>query len=166
MYKSTYEKITSPILNHKYGERILKIMNTFTTNVAYIIYPVFLISLAYNKDIRFWKLLIIPGISFVLVSIFRNHSNFPRPYEKYDINPIIKKDSKGKSFPSRHVFSIFVIGSSIYYISVAIGIILMVLGLILAIVRVLGGVHFPRDVVFGALLGILASFIGRNITLF
>ncbi len=42
----------------------------------------------------------------------------------------------------------------------------MVLGLILAIVRVLGGVHFPRDVVFGALLGILASFIGWNITLF
>ena len=36
----------------------------------------------------------------------------------------------------------------------------MFAGIILAIVRVLGGVHFPRDVVVGAMIGILFGMIG------
>ena len=33
----------------------------------------------------------------------------PRPYQTWAIQPLIKKDSLGKSFPSRHVFSATVI---------------------------------------------------------
>ena len=61
---------------------------------------------------RLWQELIIylaiPGISFVAVSIFRKCYNAKRPYEIYDFKPLIPKDTIGKSFPSRHVFSIFV----------------------------------------------------------
>ena len=64
---------------------------------------------------RLWQELIIylaiPGISFVAVSIFRKCYNAKRPYEIYDFKPLIPKDTIGKSFPSRHVFSIFVIGT-------------------------------------------------------
>lgn len=166
MYKKIYEKITSFIDRYKYGEKILKIINSITTKIVYIIYPIFLLGLAYNSDIRFWKVFLIPGISLILLTIIRKYINAPRPYEKYDIDPIIKKDTKGKSFPSRHVFSIFVIAGTLYNISATIGMFLIFLGILLALVRVIGGVHFPKDVIFGALIGIVSSIIGWSITIF
>lgn len=158
-----YEKITSPIRNKHNGEKILKQINKFSTLTVYFTYPLFLFLLAYKRDIRFWKLVIIPGVSFVLVSLFRGHINFARPYEVLDIDPIIKKDTRGKSFPSRHVFSVFIIAMTLYYISIPVSISLMAIGVIVAIVRVVGGVHFPRDVVAGAVTGVLCAIIGWNL---
>ena len=36
----------------------------------------------------------------------------------------------------------------------------MFASLLLALIRVIGGVHFPRDVVVGAISGILAGMLG------
>lgn len=163
MNEKIYEKITEPIYLHKHGVKILKILNKLTTSLVYLVYPVFLLILVVKGDIRFWKVLIIPGISFILLSAFRKYINVPRPYEVLDIVPIISKETEGKSFPSRHVFSVFVIAMTLYYISIPIGISLMVIGIIVGIVRVVGGVHFPRDVIAGALIGILCSIIGWNL---
>ncbi|WP_353095196.1 phosphatase PAP2 family protein [Tissierella praeacuta] len=160
MNEKTYEKITRPLCSHPYGLQMIKTMDKIITISVYCIYPIFLLILVFNRDVRFWRVLLTPGVSFVLVSAFRNYTNFPRPYEVLDIVPIINKTTKGKSFPSRHVFSIFVIAMTLYYISIPTGIALMVIGIILAIIRVLGGVHFPRDVIVGAMTGILSGIIG------
>ena len=45
----------------------------------------------------------------MVVSVSRKIINEPRPYEKYGVPPVLDKDTSGKSFPSRHVFSVFVI---------------------------------------------------------
>lgn len=135
-------------------------LNTVITTLVYGTYPLVLGLLIYTQDERFWRVLLAPMISFILVSIFRTYLNAPRPYEVADTDPIIKKDTKGKSFPSRHVFSVFVIATTLFYISKPLGIFLMVIGFILAILRVVGGVHFPRDVIAGALIGILSGFLG------
>ena len=75
----------------------------------------------------------------------------------YDFKPIIEKNKKGESMPSRHVFSAFIIGMAFLYIGeIPLGII----GLIIAIVRVISGVHFPKDVIVGALVGILCGAVG------
>lgn len=138
MNKDTYERISSPIKSHPQGEKILKIINKIATTLVYLTYPIVLFKLAIESDGRFWKVLFIPAISFILVSVFRNYKNAPRPYEVLNINPIIKKTTKGNSFPSRHVFSTFIIGITVYYISIPLGITLMLIGFIVAIVRVLG----------------------------
>lgn len=163
MNKKTYEKIAKSLSKHPYGLKILKWTNTIITALVYCIYPVFLIVLAFNGDVRFWKSVLTPGVAFVLVSIFRNLFNAPRPYESLGIIPIIKKDTKGKSFPSRHVFSVFVIAETIYQTFNILGIILFLAGIILAIIRVLGGVHFPKDVVAGAIIGILFGILGFSL---
>ncbi|HLR36014.1 MAG TPA: phosphatase PAP2 family protein [Tissierellales bacterium] len=160
MNEKTYEKITRPIYDHLHGVKILKTVNNIITRFVYSIYPIVLIILALNRDIRFWRVLLTPGISFVIVSVFRNYLNAPRPYEVLDIIPIINKDTKGKSFPSRHVFSIFIIAMAFYYISVPMGLVLMFLGIVLGVTRVLGGVHFPKDVIAGAIIGILCGIFG------
>lgn len=161
--ENTYRKILGLIGKQPYRIKILKIMNKMSSGLIYLIYPLNLIILGLKGDIRFWKVLIIPGITFVLLSLVRKYINASRPYEVFDIVPIINKDTKGSSFPSRHVFSAFIIAMTLYYVSMPIGVFLMLLGSILAIVRVVGGVHFPRDVIVGAIIGILSGIIGWNL---
>ncbi len=66
----------------------------------------------------------------------------------------------GESFPSRHVFSVFVIAMAFYYTCVPVGVVLTVFGVLMAAVRVAGGVHFPRDVAAGAAVGIVSGVLG------
>lgn len=143
--------------------KALNAVNKLLTGTVYLAYPALLVFLAMHQDVRFFRVLITAGASFVLVSLFRSFFNAPRPYEVLDIVPLISKDTKGKSFPSRHVFSIFVIAMCFCYISLPIGIVLLAAGALLAAVRVIVGVHFPRDVIAGAVIGILAGVIGLYI---
>ena len=140
--------------------KTINFLNRLITYSIYAIYPIVLILLIWNRDERAWRVFLAPAISFILVSIFRNKINAPRPYEVNDTKPLIKKDTKGKSFPSRHVFSVFVIASTLYFISQPLGIILMLAGVLLAFLRVIGGVHFPRDVIVGAVIGIVSGILG------
>ena len=163
MYEEKYNKLAKKIRNFPLGIEIIRWANRLATSTIYISYPLLLLLLVWKRDPRLVRLILVPGIAFILVSIFRNHINFPRPYELYNINQIIEKDSKGKSFPSRHVFSAFIIATSCLYISIKLGIILLLLATIIAIIRVLGGVHFIRDVLVGALSGLILALIGWTI---
>lgn len=140
--------------------KIINQLNRLITVVVYAIYPIVLLTMLVTRDERLLRVILTPSISFVLVSLFRRYINAPRPYEVRGNVPIIKKDTQGKSFPSRHVFSAFVIATTIYFINSPLGIFLMLTGCILAVLRVIGGVHFPRDVIAGALIGILSGILG------
>ncbi len=142
------------------NKKMINLLNRSITVPIYCLYPLILVFLIYTQDERFWRALLTPAISFVLVSVLRNYINAPRPYEVSGVKPIIAKDTKGKSFPSRHVFSIFVIATTLYFIFKPLGIFLMIAGVLLAILRVIGGVHFPRDVIAGAFIGILSGILG------
>ena len=67
---------------------------------------------------------------------------------------MIPKDTKGNSFPSRHVFSIYIIAMAAWYVWMPLGVILCVAGVFLAAARVIGRVHFMKDVVAGALIAV------------
>ena len=75
-------------------------------------------------------------------------------------SPVLEKDTKGKSFPSRHVFSVFIIAMTIFYEHSGAGVLLGIIGLLLGIVRVLVGVHEPKDIIVGALAGIVCGIVG------
>src|SRR5690625_3588755 len=104
------------------NKKLINPLNNFITFSIYCLYPLVLLFLAFTHDGRFWRAFLTPTISFVIVSIFRNFINAPRPYEVSDTVPIIKKETKGKSFPSRHVFSVFVIATTLFYIFKPLGI--------------------------------------------
>lgn len=159
MTKETYIKISSFFKQTEKRKNILIYTNKILTYVVYVMYPGLLLYLLFFKDIRFIKCLLIPAFSFIAVSLFRKIVNAKRPYEVLDIDPIIKKNKKGSSFPSRHVFSVFIIAMMYYYIIKPLGILLFIIGLFLALIRVIGGVHFFRDVLFGALIGILCGLL-------
>ena len=104
--------------------------------------------------------LIITGVPFVALTVMRLVINAPRPYELLEFYEKKPKNKSGRSFPSRHVFSVFVIGTVMIPTSAFLGAALLVLGAALGAMRVLLGVHFIRDVVAGALVGVLSGVIG------
>ena len=99
------------------------------------------------------------GGGFFLLSLGRSLYNRPRPYHTWDIQPLIKKDSLGKSFPSRHVFSATTIAMFTLLLNPWLGGTMLFLAAILAILRVLGGVHYPSDVLAGYVIGILVGLL-------
>lgn len=138
-----------------YRIKMVMILNKTITNGVYLLYPLFILYLVINKNKDVYPILLVTAISFGLVSIFRSLYNAKRPYEIYDYEPLIKKKKLGQSFPSRHVFSIFAITMNVLYFNTLGGVVLLFFGIVLAVCRVLGGVHFPKDVIAGAIFGIV-----------
>ena len=105
----------------------------------------------------------VTAVGFAAVSFFRRRFNAPRPYECCSIAPLIARDGAFKVISSRHAFSAFAIAASWFAGSAPVAVVLLVAAVVLAVCRVLGGVHFPRDVVVGALIGsatgALAAFL-------
>lgn len=160
MTKEQYEKWSLPFRKWKSGAKFLFVLDKLITGMVFLAYPALLFFFVIRQ--RFADLFfcfMIPAVSFLLVSFFRKIYSAPRPYEVLDISPLLKKTTKGKSFPSRHVFSIFMIGMTFFYWNAWSGIVMGIFGILLAYIRVVGGVHFPKDVAAGALLGILCGLL-------
>ena len=160
MTKEQYIKITQTLRNDPEKTKRVVNMNQLLTGVVFMVYPLYMAVLYGEKDPKLLKVILVPAISFVLVTIFRKIVNAPRPYEKFEIPPVIDKDTKGKSFPSRHVFSVFIIAVTIFYSHPGPGIVIGLIGVAMAIIRVLGGVHEVRDVVAGAVIGLVCGILG------
>ena len=161
MTKETYARWTAPFRSRPASIRALGRLNKALTLLCYVCYPLLLGLVLFRwPGGLFLRAILVPGVSFVAVSVFRAVLSAPRPYEVLDIDPLIRKDTKGKSFPSRHVFSVFVIAATWLYFYPMVGVFFLAAGVLLAAVRVLGGVHFPRDVLAGAILGLLCGGAG------
>lgn len=155
-----YVKISDFFRKYDWGERFIIEINRWSTYFVYVAFIGLLISLAINKDERIIRVILTCGISFILVTIFRMICNSERPYTKYKFTPLISKDKVGQSMPSRHVFSTFVITMAFAYTYSWAFIPLLVVSMIIAVGRVLGGVHFPKDVIVGAIIGVISGILG------
>jgi membrane-associated phospholipid phosphatase len=160
MTKEQYEKWTKNLREDDNARESLIKLNTTLTYLCYFLYPLLLVLAYFADKSEFLRILFTAGIPFVVFSLVRRFLNFKRPYEELDIDPIIKKKTKGKSFPSRHIFSCFLIAMCWMKYSHVLGIFLIFAGLFLAVARVLGGVHYPRDVIVGGITGIVCGVIG------
>ena len=128
---------------------------------AFVYYFVIFVSQSYLEVIRF---ALVTGVPFVIVSLMRMLIDAPRPYQVYSFYSVPPKKKCGKSFPSRHVFSVFVIASAISFENLFLGIGLGILGVALGAFRVLLGIHFIKDTVAGAAIGIFSGVVGMLIT--
>lgn len=160
MTREFYDKLAQPFERDSRKKEKLLQLNKMITRFVYIVYPVLLAVLIVLRDGRFFKVLLVPAVTFVIVTVFRKICNAKRPYEVWDAPPLIPKETKGNSFPSRHVFSIYMIAMAAGYICLPLGVILAVAGIFLAAARVIARVHFVKDVVAGAVIALLLGWIG------
>ena len=154
MDKLQYEKLGAPFQEEK-KQKALLLINKCLTALGYISYPLLLIyTFLYKKEMCI-PCILIPASGFVLLTFIRKKINKKRPYEALDITPLIKKDTKGNSMPSRHVFSLSMIAVSYFVVSPLLGSILLLCSFAIACIRVIGGVHYPSDVLVGMLCALL-----------
>lgn len=158
--KTDYERVLLRVYEDRRTATVLKVASLSIVAVTVLAFIVRLLELFVSDHLLLLETLIITGVPFIALSVMRVLVDAPRPYE---LLPFYEKRPKGKcgrSFPSRHVFSVFVIGAVIMPSSILLGSMLLVLGACLAIFRVLLGIHFIRDVVAGALMGAVSGAVG------
>jgi membrane-associated phospholipid phosphatase len=159
-YKTLYQKNYQFYIRHEKAKKALIFFNYFFTAfymlcfLALIIY-IAVVDFSWANAI---KLAVLPAVCLVLVGVFRIAFNRKRPYHKEgaNITPLIYK-GVDKSFPSRHLASALVIAIvSLSYFTWA-GIPLLVLSLPMAYIRFAMGLHYPTDLLAGAILGTLCG---------
>ena len=158
----TYIKRTQPFRDSKGLAKGIHIANKICTGMMYLSYPLLLLYLFLQKDIILVRAILVPFVSFVLLSVVRSKINRPRPYVTFDVPPIIPKDTKGRSFPSRHVFSATMIAMTYLLVSpwMWLGVIFLCVSVVLAVVRVVSGVHYISDVLAGIVVGVVSAIVG------
>lgn len=147
MKKQTYLKMTEPFRQKPKMARSLHIVNKILTGVVFLFYMFLVLRLFARRDDGLVQAVLVPAFGLLAVTVFRSLINRPRPYEAFHVEPVIPKRTKGKSFPSRHVFSAAMI-SGVFFAQGwwHCGVICLVLALGLAVIRVVSGVHYISDV--------------------
>ena len=160
-YQEWYDHIAGKIENKPFLLRLLRTFNRFMTVVMPIVYLTLLVTTYFQEGFGKQVLIyvFISATGFVILSLLRKKINAPRPYEEWDIKPLLDRDSPGQSMPSRHVFSASIISMACLHASLSVGVILLILSVFLGLVRVLGGVHYPKDVLVGYICGLVWGVI-------
>jgi len=140
-----------------------KIIVIFGDYLAYILVAAFLGLFLYKSISRFDKIALFVTAAAgailgrgVLVEIIRFFYHHPRPVVALpQIQPLIFESSY--SFPSGHATLFFMLSAVIYHYNKKIGVIFFILSAFMGLARIAAGVHYPLDILGGAILGILIA---------
>lgn len=124
--------------------------------------------LAYYKR---WRPILVSGLAIGLAgfanSIIHIFWNRPRPYiahaaEIHQIGLFVQPES----FPSNHAFIVFAVSTTFWITGRRkIAVYLYLVSILIVTARVAAGVHYPSDVIAGALLGIVVVPLAKQIYL-
>jgi undecaprenyl-diphosphatase len=78
-----------------------------------------------------------------------------RPFSFYGFAPLIPES--GWSFPSGHMLWFFALSMTVWYTNRRWGTVFFILSALMGIARIYAGVHWPLDVLGGAVIGVLCS---------
>lgn len=97
-------------------------------------------------------------INLVIVSVLKDVIQRPRPFNTLaNLHPLVSAGSY--SFPSGHASSAFVCAVIIAYYFKKLAIPAYLIAILIAFSRVYVGVHYPSDIIVGALIGILCAYL-------
>ena len=98
-------------------------------------------------------------VRFALVEIIRRVWFRPRPFINNHVNLLIPYNSYEPTFPSGHASFYFALSTIIYGYNKKAGILFYIASFLISISRVFVGVHWPSDILAGAVLGIIMGLI-------
>ncbi|MBU2037474.1 phosphatase PAP2 family protein [Patescibacteria group bacterium] len=94
----------------------------------------------------------------VIVEIIRWLWGRPRPFIDQAVNSLIVHESTG-SFPSGHAAFFFALAMAVYLSNRRAGQWLFGAAILISLARVYVGVHYPLDILAGAVVGLLAGWL-------
>ncbi len=160
MNKERYTANKEWFANHKTAYNILKFLYKVLPLVMIVAVPALIIIKAFmGIDHDFLRMIYVPLSILIEVTLLRKIVNKERPYEKYETEPVINRDGKGQSFPSRHTASAFIIAMCAIPVSLPLTIALLIISASIGLTRIFAGVHFISDVIMGAFISVVTGFI-------
>lgn len=93
----------------------------------------------------------------IIVSLIRLAWYRPRPFVALHLIPLMPYADKG-SFPSGHAAALFALSLAVYFFHKKTGIVFLALSILSVLARVYVGIHWPSDILAGAIIGILSSW--------
>lgn len=113
----------------------------------------------YFKKVVFISLSSAVVARFVFVSIFRYLIYSPRPFLVLEnVNQLMNHELES-SFPSGHASFYFALAMGVYLYNKRAGYIYLILAGLMGIARIFVGVHWPLDIIAGAVLGIATAYV-------
>lgn len=138
--------------------------------LQYFLVVAFLVILYFSAYPRRQKLYIfwITSISIVvarfgITEIIRFFYHRPRPFLMLQVNKLLSSgwfySDKEWSFPSGHSAFFFAMATAIYLYNKKWGIWFFVAAVLMNISRIVAGVHYPSDILGGAVVGIVVGYV-------
>lgn len=91
--------------------------------------------------------------------VLKNLFMRPRPYAVIDGLTILINPPHGYSFPSGHTSAAFCLAMILFFINKRASVVAFVFAVLMGFSRMYTGVHYPSDVLGGALVGVVAALI-------
>lgn len=86
----------------------------------------------------------------------------PRPFLSHQVNQLLNHDLES-SFPSGHAAFFFALAIFIFYYNQRAGIWFLVGAVLISIARVFVGIHYPLDILAGAIVGFFTGWLVEKI---
>jgi len=94
------------------------------------------------------------GIITTIIRFFYHH---PRPFDVLAVKQLIPES--GYSFPSGHAALYFALSMGVYFYNKKLGTAFFVVSILMGVARIFVGVHWPADILGGALIGIVMALL-------
>jgi len=156
-YKKFYDRQAAFYRARAWAKRALMVLNYTLTGLVFVAYLTLLVLHAVQGEwYGFFLELALPFGCFCGVFVLREVCKRKRPYDPSGagIEPLFRKlHGSDKSFPSRHLAMSFAIGGVWLSTCVGVGLGVYGAGLLLGYIRFAAGLHYPTDLLGGALVG-------------
>jgi len=123
------------------------------------------------KDSKKYKPILIKSLlaaffsRFVVAEIIRLFWERQRPFIVENNVNLLLEHSASPSFPSGHAAFFFAFSAMVYFYNKKTGILFLIASFLVSISRVYGGIHWPSDILAGALVGIISAYFINKISL-
>ncbi len=135
------------------------------TYLSLIVIVALFLFLVFGKDRRRNILMVIEALAagiasrFVVTEIIRYFYDKPRPFEVLsDIHQLLVR-APGGSFPSGHAAFFFALATTVFLYRSKWSILFLIAAFTIGVARVTGSIHWPSDILAGAVVGILTSVV-------